>query len=355
MYSDNSAPVVHTLKNLQELTDNLLLLLSEKEKTVINRRFNLDGKGKATLEEIGQKFNVTRERVRQIEKNALNKMKRNVFNTALKGLHELVAEIVKSHGGLIRTDNLIKELSGLVEDKESLARNSLKLSFVLHDNVESVGNTINFHPYVRDRGLADYSLKAAANSLINQLQKQQEVKNLTRLHKDLKEKMSELDFNIVRIKSLVEIDKRLTVVNENNIGLLEWRHIHPRTLRDKINFILKKEKKPLHFMTIAEKISEANFDKRSVNTQAVHNELIRYQDFVLIGRGIYALKTWGYEKGTVADVIERVLKNGAEMSQEEIINAVLAKRQVKKITVILALKNNDKFVRTGRQVYKLKA
>lgn len=355
MYSDSSTPVIQAIKELPSLVENLLLLLSEKEKTVIIRRFDLDNKGKATLEEIGQQFGVTRERVRQIEKNALNKMKRNVFNTGLKGIHNIVSEIVSTNGGLMKTDMLMSELKSMYAGSDEFKNCNLNLAFVLHEEVESVGNTINFHPYVRHKAIRDNALKTAANSLVNQLQKNQEVKNLSRLHKDLKSKMDELDFNITKMKSLVEIDKRITILNDNTIGLIEWRHIHPRTLRDKIAYILRNEKKPIHFIEISEKISSANFDQRKVNVQAVHNELIRHDNFVLIGRGIYALKDWGYEKGTVADVIEKLLKKHGEMHQDEIIEAVMEKRQVKKITIILSLKNNEKFTRTGRQVYKLKA
>jgi len=73
----------------------------------------------------------------------------------------------------------------------------------------------------------------------------------------------------------------------------------------------------------------------------------------LIGRGIYALSEWGYESGTVANVIERILTENGEMSQDEIVDEVLKRRQVKKITIVLALKNGKKFERTGRKMYKL--
>jgi hypothetical protein len=88
--------------------------------------------------------------------------------------------------------------------------------------------------------------------------------------------------------------------------------------------------------------------------QAVHNELIRHKDFVLIGRGIYALKEWGYSHGTVAEVIESILKDKESLSEDEIIAEVLKKRQVKPITIILNLKNKDQFTRVGRKQYAVK-
>ncbi|MBL4694229.1 hypothetical protein JKY72_02570 [Candidatus Gracilibacteria bacterium] len=111
----------------------------------------------------------------------------------------------------------------------------------------------------------------------------------------------------------------------------------------------------MHFGDIAAQIESATFDKRPVNLQAVHNELIRHAQFILIGRGIYALEEWGYEKGTVAEVVEKLLKENKELDLDEIVDAVLKKRQVKRITIVLALKNNTKFERIGRRRYKLKS
>ena len=98
---------------------------------------------------------------------------------------------------------------------------------------------------------------------------------------------------------------------------------------------------------------EAGFDKKIVTTQAVHNELIRYDQFVLVGRGLYTLKEFGFEKGTVADVIESLLRNKSPMTKQEIIEGVLKQRQVKKGTISLNLQKNPQFIRVGRAVYKL--
>ena len=58
--------------------------LSEKEKTVLIKRFGLDGSEPKNLEEIGKEYGITRERIRQIEKKALIKMKRNDKKIGLK-------------------------------------------------------------------------------------------------------------------------------------------------------------------------------------------------------------------------------------------------------------------------------
>jgi len=354
MYTGNSTNVAQTVAELSELVSNLLLLLSDKEKIVVKKRFDLDGSGRMTLEQIGQEFAVTRERVRQIEKNALSKMKRNVFNTSLKHLHEFTNEIVSQNGGLIRENSLVENLKENLPTGMVISENSVHLSLVLNDEVECIGNTINFYPYIRNKKITDYSLKYASSKIVNQLHKYGNIKSVDRIHGDIKPILKDVDIDLSLMRSLISVDKRMSILDNEMVGLLEWRHVNPRTLRDKILYILRNSKKPMHFSDIASKIENSEFDKRQVNMQAVHNELIRHDQFILIGRGIYALEEWGYESGTVSAVIEKLLSGAKELSQEEIVDGVLAKRQVKKITIILALKNGNQFERVGRKRYRLK-
>ncbi|MFZ3031722.1 MAG: hypothetical protein WA082_01680, partial [Candidatus Moraniibacteriota bacterium] len=87
--------------------------------------------------------------------------------------------------------------------------------------------------------------------------------------------------------------------------------------------------------------------------QTVHNELIKDQRFVLVGRGIYALSDWGYKPGTVKDVITEILQAaGKPLSREDILARVLEIRQVKKSTIIINL--NTFFARIGKNAYTIK-
>jgi len=60
--------------------------LTEKERIVLELRFGLNNKEKSTLEAIGNKYGVTRERIRQIEAKALTKLRRTEHKEHLKGL-----------------------------------------------------------------------------------------------------------------------------------------------------------------------------------------------------------------------------------------------------------------------------
>ena len=63
-------------KNLKGQLDNLLSVLDERERKIIDARFGLDVKPPRTLEEVGVEFGVTRERIRQLQNIALQKMRR---------------------------------------------------------------------------------------------------------------------------------------------------------------------------------------------------------------------------------------------------------------------------------------
>jgi RNA polymerase primary sigma factor len=63
-------------KDLRDEVGDLLDVLDERERRIINSRFGLDGQRLKTLEEVGEKFGVTRERIRQVQNIALNKLRK---------------------------------------------------------------------------------------------------------------------------------------------------------------------------------------------------------------------------------------------------------------------------------------
>lgn len=63
-------------KDLREEVGELMDVLDDRERRIINQRFGLDGQKPLTLEEVGEKFGVTRERIRQLQNIALNKLRK---------------------------------------------------------------------------------------------------------------------------------------------------------------------------------------------------------------------------------------------------------------------------------------
>jgi hypothetical protein len=139
-------------------------------------------------------------------------------------------------------------------------------------------------------------------------------------------------------------------------GLAQWSDIKPRGTREKAFLVLKTTGKPLHFREIAALIDQYGLKsskKSHSHPQTVHNELIKDERFVLVGRGTYALSEWGYKKGTVKEVLEDILgKSAVPLSREEVLTQILKIRQVKKSTVIINL--NTFFSRIGKNAYSIK-
>ena len=74
--------------NLQEQTRKVLATLTPREEQVLRMRFGIGEKSDHTLEEVGQKFAVTRERIRQIEAKALRKLRHPSRNKRLRSYME---------------------------------------------------------------------------------------------------------------------------------------------------------------------------------------------------------------------------------------------------------------------------
>jgi RNA polymerase primary sigma factor len=80
-------------KNLNLDLHSIVGSLDKREAEIIRMRFGLDGRNELTLEEVGRRFNVTRERIRQLEYIALGKMRRAMAkNEALRGADEIEQE-----------------------------------------------------------------------------------------------------------------------------------------------------------------------------------------------------------------------------------------------------------------------
>src|SRR6202041_591252 len=78
--------------NLKDQTAQVLRTLTAREERVIKMRFGLEDGSEHTLEEVGQSFQVTRERIRQIEAKALRKLRHPSRSRKLRAFMEGVRE-----------------------------------------------------------------------------------------------------------------------------------------------------------------------------------------------------------------------------------------------------------------------
>lgn len=83
---DNNSSLEETIvfKDLGENLDKILSTLSPREKEILELRFGLKNNEPNTLQEIGDKYNLTRERIRQIESKTLKKIRKTNYKTSIK-------------------------------------------------------------------------------------------------------------------------------------------------------------------------------------------------------------------------------------------------------------------------------
>lgn len=322
--------------NYQQVCQDLLKDLNSKQKEIISRRFGLKKENKETLALIGDRFNITRERVRQIEKDSIDKQikpRLKKYSEVFKGFRKYL----ESFGGIKKEDILLEELG----DKENQAEVYFLLS--ISENFKRYVQNANFYPLWTDKETSLTLAKKNIELILREFKKNQKPLTLREL-----KKLFQKDIKINFLTSCLEISKKIKQ-NNDLFGLKEWPEINPRGVKDKAYLVLKKNKIPLHFSQIAEMIGE------NALPQTVHNELIKNQKFVLVGRGTYALEDWGYSHGNVNDVIFKLLKESkTSLSKKEILDGVLKQRMVKKNTVLINLNNKKYFLKTPKGKYKIK-
>lgn len=333
------------------IVGELLKQLSTKEADVLRRRFGLGHREPETLETIGQTYQVTRERVRQIERWAIQRLRTSATTKSLlRSLDVLLQQLFEERGGIMIEDELLRQLhSHTAETPGMRAATVFLLQELMADKVVRV-NAKNLKPYWQLAFVTTDLLSqtiAEAEHIIAQVGQP-----LTR--DDLLAKFKAIAFWQNHREQLTEgvILSYLSVAQgiEKNpygeYGLRSWGSIVPKRMNDKILLVMRKHGRPMHFHEITEKINAIGFDHRQAYPPTVHNELILNKEYVLVGRGIYALREWGYKPGVVADVIRDVLERaGKPLSRDEIVELVLQQRMVKRNTIHLALTNKAMFHR----------
>lgn len=96
--------------DLRKLIFDMLKELNERQKNVIVKRYDLKGEGVQTLDGIGKEYGITRERVRQIETESIDKLKGNIGKYNLETIFDFVKKIIEENGGLIGEDRLVEYL-----------------------------------------------------------------------------------------------------------------------------------------------------------------------------------------------------------------------------------------------------
>ena len=344
---------IQSLVDPLEILNTLLKTLNNKEQEIISRRYGLGNKEIDTLASIGKDFTVTRERIRQIQVYGFKKLQRNVHKTKLTDLQNWALNTLKEQGDIVTE----KTFENLLKTKFPQYKNNiqeLKLASILFNEIVHENNKINIRVHFRNSNISLKSIKNICTTARKILKNKAESMSQNQLVSQIQDQIKTDNLNLRKklILAAVKLDRRIKVKSDS-ISLTKWRHVNPKTLYDKIFFVLRKQKSPLHFSEITNKIIDKKFDNKSVSQQAVHNELINRTDFILVGRGVYALAEWGYKEGTVTQVIQDILQTEGPQSYEQLLDSVLQRRKVKQITVQININNKKLFARDHNDVVSL--
>ncbi len=328
------------------ISGSLKIIEQEREKEIISRRFGLNG-NKETLEQIGEMLSITRERVRQLEKAILIRLQISAEEneiTELAAAEKILVRNLTEMGRVAKLNDLADKVYGRVATASE--KTGIYFIATFAKNLTVVEENDRYNAAV---GIAEYGDDKAIRARVDEIVK------IIRENKSpmtLDELDGKLDYEHPdHIRAIASISKLLATLN-GVWGLAKWPSVNPKNIRDKIFVILETRKEPMHFSEIAKEIKDSNFKRKNVTVQAIHNELIKDDRFVLIGRGIYALSTWGYKKGTISEIITSILEKSSEpMTREEIVKQVLKVRKVKETTILLNLQNKKLFKKVDKNSY----
>ena len=330
-------------QDYQKICQDLIKDLPQRQKDIVEQRFGLEDEERKTLEAIGRGYGITRERVRQIEEDGFSKIRPKLEK--YQEVFQYFEGEMEKFGGLRKEDILLNSLAG------SKFQNQVFFLLILGEKFQRFAENKVFHSlWAIDQNSFNFA-KEVLDFLSKKLLEINQPLSFANLLKK-----ANLQFKSLTSRSLqsyLEISKRIQPGIEGNYGLKDWPEINPRGVRDRAYLVFKKEKRPLHFAQVTRLINNSKFEKISqppALIQTVHNELIKDQRFVLVGRGLYALGEWGYQPGVVKDVISMILQEEKKpLTKGEIIDRVLKQRIVKVNTILL---NLGHFPKTANGKYK---
>jgi len=325
----------------------MLSVLSERSKDVLQKRYGLGPDGETyTLEAIGQAYGITRERVRQIENHGLATIqKSDEHKKHSKLFTELHEHIEQLGGGVVAEHVLLDKLS-----KDQTIRNHLFFLMVLSEYFYRSRE----NPHYTHRWFTKREAVQAIENALGKVQKQfrddelvSEQEMLERFRAELEERYKGYDDEV--LKQWLLISKRIGRNPLGDWGPAESPNIRVKGIRDYAYLAVKRHGSPMHFREVSKSIEQLFGHKAHVAT--THNELIKDDRFVLVGRGLYALTEWGYTPGVVKDVLRELLRHEGPLSREEIIDRVRKERYVKDNTILVNLQDPTHFRRLANGTY----
>lgn len=337
---------------------------SDKYWRTVQRRFGLEGLNKLTLDEIGQAYGVTRERIRQIEEKALKALKDALLEKRYSGKSfHVQPEIINFVRALFEA--VAREAKGFVSESELMSRveEIIKVKADRHTDILGlVFNLFGLHPVNIDAYESDQIWeygKTDQGKVLEECLKQ--IDNL--LNFEQTEPMDEFDV-LVKINARLPKNKKIDSLQLHKFlelcgsiekrvdGLYQGKFEFLKSRSLQFERVLREAGKPLHFEDITREMNARLVSKglKKVESRNITNIMSSDKRFVAIGStGLRGLKCWeNVELGNIVDLMEECLISlNRPATEQEIYDYIAEKRPVSDKSISIYLSNQDRFQKAG--------
>lgn len=260
----------------------------ERTRIILSDRYNLSGKLKKgkTLEAIGREYNITRERVRQIIQYAMKVAR----DKGMKSVDSAVSSVdltLTEKGGILSRERLLADLGVTYKVDEGALDYILDLS-----DKFTVLSPDRYVTHAVSKSDFDHKVfREVIERIESFLFENKKPNSLELLHKNVSD-LYDIQVDIQHLESFLISSATIDRNPLGEWGMMHWGEIRPKSAGQRAYLALRFFGKPMHFTQISQKIHDLGLSSRKVNSQTVHNELIKSPLFVLCGRGVYGLSEW---------------------------------------------------------------
>jgi hypothetical protein len=285
----------------RSFVQQMLSRLPDRQRNIIADRYGLWDGIAETLQDIGDKLGLTRERIRQIEEKGLKRLRRIYGHGTIKNL--VLAKITtclesqsETFRGIVGED----QFTNAFADDCSLEEAALAITLLNDINARLFhSQLIEAEPgvYCIDTHLAA-KYKALLEIIQTSLRKHQKPFSEEELHRELIRRESPVTTDQEALLGRIfQVSPSVMRLRDGSIGLSEWTGFLRRDAISLAEATLRLLGRPAHFREITQKIGVFFPDAGPINERTIHNGLWQGSNkFVWVKNGTYGLSAWGITK-----------------------------------------------------------
>lgn len=343
--------------NEQDIFEALMLGVSERNVKILAYRFGLAGNEVHTLQETGDAFSLTRERVRQISvKNTRTRVRSNILKRGLPSKIRALCEQFIENTRVTSIEGLVNYIAGAIatRDVDQLINLLRFINDEVLDDQQRFMLTVEKTLLCDPKLGADYvlSIYLAIRNYINTSMAPVSFAKLS--------EFSQREFNTISpddklLLTILENHPDFVQTENGDWGLQRWRN----KLFDDLVIVLRELGRPAHFTELTNLVNQRLDIDKQVNAHMVHAQLGRYTNlFIRTDSGTFALREQfpdaPVQPPKYVDLMEEVLEEaGVPLDVNTVLERVNPLREAKFASIMIYLGTHEKFTSYGGGLYGL--